>query len=117
MFVSAWSLQNESRFSICNNAVKFARHALPPAIIVDMEAMSSPNVTHNMSYVATQVMFYLVASARQMQLLNEMEVARTGCGVQEVNLKRWITELEKDVHGFDQRYALLASDKTAIQEI
>lgn len=80
MYVSAWSL-HESRLSVRTNAVEFARHAFPLAIVVDMEAMGSSALSHNMSYAAAQTMFYLVAGARRIQLPNEMEAAHSGCGV------------------------------------
>lgn len=62
-------------------------------------------------------MFYLVVGAHCIQVLNKMEITHTVCGVQEVKLKRRIVELEKDVHGFDQRCALLALEKTVAEKI
>lgn len=64
------------------------------------EATSSPALCHNMSYVAAQAMFYLVAGTYRIQLLNEMEPAHTCYGAQEASLRRRIGELENDVCGF-----------------
>lgn len=65
LFVPTWSLHNESCFSFRANAVEFARHAFPPVVVADMEAMGSPALSHNLSYAAVQAMFYLVAGARR----------------------------------------------------
>lgn len=62
-------------------------------------------------------MFYLVTGSRCILLLNEMEAAHVGCTTQEVELKRHILELEKDVCGFDQKYALLSSEKAVAEEV
>lgn len=97
--------------------MEFACHVFPPADVTEMQAMGSPSLPHNMSYAAAHAMFYLVAGAHRIQLLNEMEATHTGCGVQEGNLKRRIAELEKDVHGFEKRCGLLASEKTGTEEI
>lgn len=59
-FNPSCNLHNESRLSACANALEFARHAFPPAAAADMEAMGSPALSHNMTYVAVQSMFYLV---------------------------------------------------------
>lgn len=90
VFFPAWNLQNEPHLSICTNDVEVACHAFLLPAVTDMEAMGSPTLSHNMSYVAARAMFYLVAGARQIQLLNEMETAHTGCGFWEANLKRQI---------------------------
>lgn len=117
LFVSSWSLQNYSLLFVCTNVVKFARYTFPPTVVTDMEAIGCPVLAHNMSYVAAQVMFYLVFGSRRIQLLNEMEVAHASYRAREVELKHQIDELEKNVHDSDQRYALLASEKTIVEEI
>lgn len=60
--------------------MEFSRHTFLPAAVVDMEAMGSLALSHNMSYTTAQDMFYLVTGAHQIKLLNEMEAAHTGCG-------------------------------------
>lgn len=79
--------------------------------------MGSPALAHNMSYAAIRAMFYLVIGARRIQILNEMEVAHTGYGAWEVELKHQISKLDKDVHEFNQRGALLSLEKTDAEEI
>lgn len=39
-----------------------------------------------------------------------------GCSVWEANLKCQITKLENDVHGLEQKCALLASEKVFVEE-
>lgn len=73
--------KNKYCLFVRTNAVEFARHAFPMAVIVDMEATGSHALSYNMSYAAAQTMFYLVAGARRIQLPNEMEAAHSGCGV------------------------------------
>lgn len=72
-----------------------------PVAVTDMDTMGSPALAHNMLYSAAHAMFYLVTGSHCILLLNEMEAAHTGCATQEVELKRHILELEKDVSGFD----------------
>lgn len=94
----------------------FACHAFPPAAITDMDAMGNPTLVHNMSYAVVHVMFYLVANSHHVQLLHKIEVIHDSCTVREVEFRHQILELEKDAHGFDQRYALLASKKAIVKE-
>lgn len=82
-----------------------------------MEAMGSPILSHNMSYVVAQAMFYLVTGARRIQLLNEMVVTHSGCSAREGGLRHRIFELESDVRGLEQKCMLLASEKTVLEEI
>lgn len=97
--------------------MEFSRHAFPTVVVADMEAMGSPSLSHNMSYVVAQAMFYPVAGAHRIQLLSKMEAAYLGCGAQETILKHRITEHENDVHGFEQMCALLASEKVVTEEV
>lgn len=117
VFVPTWSLQNESRLSVHTNTVEFANHEFSPIVVANTEAVGSPTLSHNMSYTAAPTMFYLVASARRIQLPNEMEASHSGCGVQEASQKCQNTELENDVHGFEQKCALLASEKAVVEEV
>lgn len=96
--------------------MEFARHTFPHVVVADMEAMSSSALSHNMSYAATHAMFYLVAGAYRVQLLSVTEAAHSGCAAQESNLRRRIAELENDVYDFEQKCALLASEKVVAEE-
>lgn len=46
-----------------------------------------------------------------------MEVAHSSCSVRKASRKRRITELENDVHGLEQRYTLLVSEKVVVEEV
>lgn len=104
IFVPTWNLHNESRLFVRANAVECALHAFPPAAVADMEAMGSPALSHNMSYVAVQEMFYLVAGARHIQSLEEMEVVHAGCGSCVSELERRVFELGDDLQRSEQKY-------------
>lgn len=101
IFVPAWNLNNDSRMSVDANAVEFARHAFPFVVVADMEAMGSSSLSHNMSYAAAQPMFYLVAGARRIQLLGDIEAVNAGCDVHEVGLRCQISELGNDIQGLE----------------
>lgn len=78
----------------------------PPAVVADMEAMDSPALSHNMTYVAAQAMFYLVAGARRIQLLGEMETAHAGCGSRVIKLERHVSELSDDLQHSEQKVSI-----------
>ena len=58
-----------------------------------MEAMGSPTMSHNMTCVAAQAMFYIVAGSQRIQTLNEMEIVHAGCGNRVTELEQRILEL------------------------
>ena len=87
--------------------MEFARHAFPQAAIADIEVMGSPTLFHNMSYVAAQVMFYIVAGAWRIQLLGEMEAARVGCDSLVTEFGHHVYEFSDDFQHSEQRYQLL----------
>lgn len=62
-------------------------------------------------------MFYLVAGARQVQLLNEMEVSHSSYSVREASLKCQIIELENEFNGLEQKSTLLVSEKVVVEEV
>lgn len=116
IFVPIWSFRSDSHLYVRTNAIEFARHAFPPTAVADMESMGSPTMAHNMFYAAVHAMLYLVGGSHCIQLLNEMEVPHDGFTTREVELWRQVCELERDVRGFDHRYALLSSMKTNVKK-
>lgn len=84
--------------------MEFARHAFPLAAVADMEAMSNPALSHNMSYAAAQTMFYLVAGAWRIHLLGEMEDANAGSDSRVTELGRRVSELGDDLQHSEQKY-------------
>ena len=102
VFVPSWDLCNDSRLSVRANALEFSRHALPPAVVGDMDAMSNPALVHNMAYAATQTMFYLVAGSRRVHALGEMEAIHAACESRVTGLERRLGELGKDLNLSDQ---------------
>lgn len=92
------------------------QHDFPPAAAPDMESMGSHALSHNMTYIAMQAMFYLVARARHIQSFGEVEVAHAGCGTHVMELERRISELNDVLQCSKQKYQLLVSEKAAIEE-
>lgn len=116
-FVPTWSLHNESCLSVHANAMEFARYAFPPAAVADMEAMVSPSLSHNITYVAAQAMFYLIAGTRHIQLLGEMEATHAWCGSCVIELERHVSELGDDLQRSEQKYQLLVSEKAIVEKV
>lgn len=96
-FVPSWNLHNDSRLSVRANAFEFSRHAFPPAVVSDMEAMGNPALAHNMAYAAAQAMFYLVAGSRRVHSLGEMEAAHATCESRTARLEHRVGELGEDL--------------------
>ncbi|CAI9285265.1 unnamed protein product [Lactuca saligna] len=62
LFITGWELRIDSRLFVCENSLDFARKALPPTTVGDMDAMGSVVLSHNMVYVAAQALCYCVAT-------------------------------------------------------
>lgn len=90
-FVPKWNIYNESWLSICANTIEFARHAFPPVVVADMDAIANIAFSHNISYAIAQAMFYLVAGSRCIQRLGELERVHTNFVARESKYKLQIT--------------------------
>lgn len=62
-------------------------------------------------------MFYLVAGARRIQLLGEMEVVHVGCCSRVTELERRVSEHGVDLQCSEQKYQLLGSEKSVEEEV
>lgn len=82
-----------------------------------MEAMGSPPLSHNMSYDVVQAMFFLVAGARRIELLGEIEAAHVGCGSRVTELGHRVSKLGDYLQCSKQKYQLLFSEKSAMEEV
>lgn len=96
MFILTCNLHSESHLSVCANTIEFTRHAFPSTTVMNMDAMGSPALSHNMTYVAAQAMFYLVAGARHIKSLGEMEAMHARCGSRISEFERHVVELGDD---------------------
>lgn len=78
--------------------------------------MGSPALSHNMSYAAAQAMFYLVAGARRIQSLGEMEVMHARCSARISELERRVLELGDNLQRSEEKCQLLALEKTVTED-
>lgn len=74
--------------------IEFTRHAFPLAIVSDLDNMISPDLVHNMNFVAAQCMFYLGDGARRVQRLSDLEKRCATLVANEPELKRQVSVLD-----------------------